>query len=162
MRPRGQATVVKLIGAVFFHIAPMTGTMNDPRWGGGAARGGGAGTWWSAFVGIVFFHTGTLLSTLDLYVSPAPAPAQPRARCVTHGDLPVIATWTFQLATWFLIVGIFLSCPFKGASWAPVLALNHQLVVLCQFVGSILLLAGSSVFLVFCDGFRNLAHRQGA
>merc|ERR1719357_2213352 len=109
---------LKLVASVFFNLQPMTGTMNDPEFGGGYSRGGGAGLWWSNLTGICLFHSGNLVSCLDFYLKPPPGSDKDKSWSF-HGNLPITAMWVYQLATWLLVAANFLSCNFAGADWAP-------------------------------------------
>jgi len=142
---------LKLIASIFFNLQPMTGTMND------ALLGGSAGLWWSNLTGILFFHIGNCVSCLDFYLHTPPG-ADKRKGWLYHGNLPITAMWTYQAATWFLVASNFLACSFNGASWAPLVKIPDQPVPLFQFAGGFLLLFGSIIYTVWCDGFRNFSH----
>jgi len=146
---------LKVVAAVFFNLQPMTGTMNDPL------LGGGAGLWWSNLTGILFFHSGNVVSCLDFFLH-APPGSDKSKGWAYHGNLPITGMWVYQLATWFLVASNFLACSFGGAAWAPLLPTTDTLVVLGQFAGSGLLLAGTVVYMLWCDGFRNFSHAPGA
>lgn len=141
----------KLIAAVFFNLQPMTGTMAD------LALGGASGLWWSNLTGILLFHTGNLVSCVDFYLHTPPG-ANKRKGWIYHGNLPITAMWVYQLSTWFLVAANFVSCTFNGASWAPLVPVKDPRVLLCQLTGGFLLLIGSIIYTVWCDGFRNLSH----
>jgi len=142
---------LKVIASIFFNLQPMTGTMNDPL------LGGSAGLWWSNLTGILFFHSGNLVSCLDFFLH-APPGSDKKKGWADHGNLPITGMWVYQLATWFLVAGNFLGCSFDGAAWAPLVPITDAPVAVCQFAGSSLLLAGSVVYTVWCDGLRNFSH----
>lgn len=142
---------LKVIASVLFNLQPMTGTMND------AMLGGPAGLWWSNLAGILFFHTGNIVSCLDFYLHTPPG-ASKRMGWGYHGNLPITAMWVYQAATWFLVGSNAMACSFNGASWAPLVPTPKMPVFVCQFAGSFLLLAGSIIYTVWCDGFRNFSH----
>lgn len=148
---------LKLLAAIFFNLQPMTGTMNDPLLAGGFSRGGGAGLWWSNLTGILLFHSGNVVSCYDFWRSTPPG-ADKRKGWLYHGNLPITGMWVYQAATWFLVASNFLACSFDGASWAPLVPVPQAPVFICQFAGGFLLLWGSLIYNVWCDGFRNFAY----
>jgi len=141
---------LKLVASVFFNLQPLTGTMNDPL------LGGPAGLWWSNFTGILLFHAGNIVSCFD-FARNTPPGADTSRGWFFHGNLPVTGMWVFQLATWFLVACNFLACRW-GGDGESVLPLTHPAVYVCQFAGSGLLLVGSVIYTVWCDGFRNIKH----
>jgi len=147
---------MKLVASVFFNVQPMSGTMNDPLLAGGYSRGGGAGIWWSNLTGILFFHVGNCISCLDFYMNTPPG-ADKKKGWLYHGNLPIFGMWTYQMATWFLVGSNFMACSFP-TDWAPLVKIPEPPVYICQFVGGFGLLAGSLIFTVWCDGFRNFSH----
>merc|ERR1712113_818559 len=142
---------LKLVASCFFNLQPMTGTMNDPL------LGGPAGLWWSNLTGILFFHFGNIVSCLDFYLHTPPG-ADKKKGWLYHGNLPITAMWVYQAATWFLVASNFMACSFDGASWAPLVKIPEPPVYICQFAGGFLLLFGSIIYTVWCDGFRNFSH----
>lgn len=147
----------KVVASIFFNLQPMTGTMNDPLLGGGFARGGGAGLWWSNLTGILLFHSGNLISCLDFYLHTPPG-ADTKKGWLFHGNLPVTGMWVYQAATWFLVAANFMACSFGGADWAPLVALSAWPVYLCQFLGGGLLLVGTVFYTVWCAGFHDFSN----
>jgi len=145
---------MKFLASIFFNLQPMTGMMNDPKLAGGFPRGGGGGLWWSNLVGILFFHSGNLVSCMDFYLHTPPGADKERG-WLYHGNLPVTAMWVYQAATWILVAGNFLSCTFDGADWAPIVPTNHAPVYLCQCGGALGLLLGSVIYTVWCAGFHD-------
>lgn len=142
---------LKILAACFFNLQPMTGTMNDPLFGGSE------GLWWSNLTGILFFHAGNLVSCLDLFLH-RPAGADKKKGWLYHGNLPILGMWVYQAATWFLVASNVLSCTFSGASWAPLAKTEEPPVYVCQFAGSFLLLLASMIYTAWCDGFRDFSH----
>lgn len=142
---------MKLVASVFFNLQPMTGTMND------ALLGGPAGLWWSNLTGILFFHGGNIVSCVDFCLHTPPGASKDKG-WLYHGNLPITGMWIFQAATWFLVASNLMACSFDGASWAPLAPTSSAPVFVCQFAGSGLLLVGSVVYTIWCDGFRNLWH----
>jgi len=151
------AAYMKLLASVFFNMQPMSGTMNDPLLAGGYNRGGGAGLGWSNLTGILFFHAGNCLSCYDFWANTPPG-ANKKKGWTYFGNLPILGMWTYQMATWFLVASNFMACSFGGASWAPLVKIPEPPVYICQFAGGFGLLAGSIIFTIWCDGFRNFSH----
>merc|ERR1712125_300146 len=141
----------------FFNLQPMTGTMNDPLLAGGYTRGGGAGLWWSNLTGILFFHAGNLVSCLDFYLHTPPG-ADKRKGWLFHGNLPITAMWVYQAATWFLVAANYMACAWHGDFAAQLVATSAFPVYFSQFAGGFLLLFGSIIYTVWCDGFRNFSY----
>jgi len=135
--------LLKLFASLFFNIQPMTGV---------AGINGGAGCWWSNLVGILLFHSGNLVSCLDFFLSPPPGSDKGRS-WVAHGNLPITGMWIYQLATWLLVVSNLLACNWDAhvptVQWVPT---THWSVMVCQYAGSLLLLLGSIVYCIWCNG----------
>lgn len=146
---------LKLVASVFFHLQPMTGTMNDPL------LGGSAGLWWSNLTGIVFFHLGNLVSCTDFYLHTPPG-ADKKQGWLFHGNLQVTAMWVYQAATWFILAANFLDCTFEGIEkhkqWAPLVPVVDPPVYLSQLLGGFLLLLGSMIYTTWCAGFHDVWH----
>mmetsp|Transcript_103899 Transcript_103899/g.270525 ORF Transcript_103899/g.270525 Transcript_103899/m.270525 type:complete len:150 (+) Transcript_103899:410-859(+) len=142
---------LKLVASVFFNLQPMTGTMGD------AMLGGGAGLWWSNLTGILFFHFGNIVSCTDFYLH-APPGAEKKKGWGYLGNLPITAMWIYQAATWFLVGANFLSCSLNGKVGTSFVPTTGLPVVICQVAGGFLLLLGSVVYTIWCDGFRNFNH----
>mmetsp|Transcript_94711 Transcript_94711/g.171026 ORF Transcript_94711/g.171026 Transcript_94711/m.171026 type:complete len:257 (+) Transcript_94711:109-879(+) len=140
----------KLVAAILFNLQPMTGTMNDPL------LGGGAGLWWSNTAGITFFHVGNIISCLDFYLHTAPG-ADTRKGWLYHGNLPITGMWVYQLATWFLVASNYMACGWGGDVQKALMPTAAAPVFICQVLGASLLLLGSVVYAVWCDGL-NLQH----
>jgi len=140
---------LKLLASVFFNLQPMTGTAGTRL---------GAGIWWSNLVGIIFFHSGNLVSCLDFFLHTPPG-ADAKKGWLFYGNLPITGMWVYQIATWFLVVGNLISCAWNGdetgtAQWVPT---THTGVVVCQYAGSLLLLLGSLIYGVWCNAFATCA-----
>jgi len=139
--------VLKLVASVFFNLQPMTGT---------AQTRDGAGIWWSNLVGIILFHSGNLVSCLDFFLHTPPG-ADTKKGFFYHGNLPITGMWIYQVATWFLVVGNLISCAWDGdddKQWAKT---NDTSVIVCQYVGSLLLLVGSLVYGAWCNCYLSCA-----
>jgi len=142
---------LKLVASVFFNMQPMTGI---------AQTRGGAGLAWSNLTGILLFHSGNLVSCTDFFMYPPPGSSK-RGSWFEHGNLPITGMWIYQLATWFLVFANLVTCDWSSNGPGPAstqwMATDSLGVIVCQYVGALLLLLGSIVYGVWCNAFGSLA-----
>ena len=122
---------LKLIAAVIFNIQPWSLLLD----GDNPQLVPNFGVPWCDFLGIAFFHLGNCVDAIGV------VSLFDRRRLFQHSNWPVWGTWTYCMATWFLIltnaVGYFdgRSGSANPSWWAP-----------CQVIGASLLLAGSIIY----------------
>jgi hypothetical protein len=114
--------------------------------------------WWTAFVGILFWHIGNLISCFD-YARNPPAGANRNGSLVSHGNIPVTEVWLDQLATWLLLIAVVSITQWGGHPDAQLEPVTNWGVTFCQFGGATLFLLASVLRCEWCNGFRNFSHR---
>ena len=122
---------LKLIAAVIFNIQPWSLLLD----GDNPQLVPNFGVPWSDFLGISFFHLGNCIDAIGV------VSLFDRRRLFQHSNWPVWGTWTYCMATWFLILTNAVGY-FDGRSGSP----NPSWWAPCQVIGASLLLAGSIIY----------------
>jgi len=84
---------LKLIASCFFCVQPIS-ALTGPTY----VQGMGAP--WSNFVGILFFHSGNVLDSFGMLCEGMFDFSKP----LSWANMPVWGMWTYQCATWFLVI----------------------------------------------------------
>eukprot|EP01060_Flectonema_neradi_P040267 TRINITY_DN9109_c2_g1_i2.p1 TRINITY_DN9109_c2_g1~~TRINITY_DN9109_c2_g1_i2.p1 ORF type:complete len:253 (+),score=31.57 TRINITY_DN9109_c2_g1_i2:49-807(+) len=126
--------ILKTIASVFFNMQPITALANNDL-----------GYSWSNLTGILFFHTGNMVSIFDMMIYSRNLPGGFNYKNPFCADnIPVYAMWVYLAATSLLVPANFWTCSDLNIS-VP----SSDTISAFQITGGALLSVGSIMFLVW-------------